>query len=78
MAKEKAVRSITKAFSYRTAGTFSTIAVCYLVTGETSAAFAIGGIEAVSKFLLYFLHERFWQKVKWGRVEENDGIEYNI
>ncbi len=76
--QEKAVRSMTKAFSYRAFGTLSTVAVSFLVIGETKAAFAIGGIEAVTKFLLYFLHERFWQKVKWGKFEDNQNIDYNI
>lgn len=78
MAQEKTVRSVFKALSYRTAGTIATIAVCYVVTGKLSASVAIGGVEAVSKMALYFFHERLWQKISWGRVEDNKGIEYNI
>ncbi len=28
-------------------------------------AFSIGGIELVSKIILYFFHERTWNKIKW-------------
>lgn len=64
---EKTYRSITKAFSWRITGTLDTIIVSYIITGKVSYALSIGGIEVVSKFILYFIHERIWNKIKWGR-----------
>lgn len=78
MSQEKSYRSIVKAFSWRATGTMDTIIVSYFVTGEASHAFAIGGVEVVTKFFLYFFHERIWNKIKWGRVSDNKGIEYQI
>lgn len=78
MAKEKSYRSIVKAFSWRATGTFDTIVVSFFVTGELSHAFAIGGVEVVTKFFLYFFHERIWNRINWGRVVEDKGIEYQI
>lgn len=78
MAQDKSFRSVVKAISWRATGTFDTIVVSYFVTGEISHAFAIGGVEVVTKFLLYFFHERIWNKIRWGRIEENTGIEYQI
>lgn len=78
MVQEKPYRSVVKAFSWRTTGTMDTIIVSYFVTGEVSHAFAIGGVEVVTKFLLYFFHERIWNRVRWGRMKDSKGIEYQI
>lgn len=74
---EETRRSIVKAASWRFTGTMDTILVSYLVTGKPHLAFTIGGVEVVTKFVLYFFHERLWNKIKWGRVQE-DSIEYHI
>ena len=78
MSHEKGYRSVAKAFSWRFTGTIDTVIVSYLVTGEVGSAFAIGGVEVFTKFFLYFLHERIWNKIKWGKIVENQGIEYQI
>lgn len=76
--QEKAYRSIVKSISWRITGTLDTIIVSYFITGEFTHAFAIGGVEVVTKMVLYFFHERVWNKIKIGRVEDNEGIDYNI
>lgn len=75
---EKAYRSIVKSLSWRFTGTVYTVVVFYFVTGEFEQAFAIGGVEIVLKMFLYYFHERLWNKIKLGRIEENAGIDYNI
>ncbi len=32
-------------------------------------ALSVGGIEVVLKLLIYFTHERVWDKIKWGKKE---------
>ena len=64
---EKPIRSIVKSLSWRTIGTLDTILISWLVTGKLDLAFSIGGIELVTKMVLYFFHERIWNSVKWGR-----------
>ncbi len=59
-------RSILKAISYRVTGTCLTFIVAYLLTGKFIIAASIGGIEALSKILVYYLHERLWNKIKYG------------
>lgn len=76
--KDQARRSFVKGLTWRFTGTMDTIIVSFFITGEVKHAFAIGGVEVVTKFILYFFHERLWEKVKWGRVNDNQGIEYNI
>lgn len=66
---EKPYRSIVKAFSWRTTGTIDTIVVSYFVTGQIKLAMAIGGVELFTKIVLYYLHERIWNRINFGRVQ---------
>lgn len=58
-------KSILKAFSWRLLGTIDTIIICYVITGEVKSAVSIGGIEVFTKVILYYLHERAWNKIKF-------------
>ncbi|MGI0106827.1 DUF2061 domain-containing protein [Salinimicrobium sp. WS361] len=64
---EKPVRSIAKAISWRIIGTLDTIIVSWLLTGEIKTALAIGTVEVITKMLLYFGHERIWNKINFGK-----------
>ncbi len=64
---ERITRSIAKTISWRLVGTLDTIIISWIITGEIAMALSIGSIELVSKMLLYFFHERAWNKVKWGK-----------
>ena len=65
--KEKIRRSLIKTILWRFIGTIDTIAISWLITGRLNLALSIGSIELVSKMILYFLHERIWDKIEWGR-----------
>lgn len=56
--------SATKAVSWRIVGTIDTWIISYLVTGEWELAFSIASIEVFSKVVLYYFHERVWEKVR--------------
>jgi uncharacterized membrane protein len=77
MTTEKPYRSIVKAISWRTIGTFDTMLISFLITGNVKFAVSIGGIELFTKMFLYFLHERLWNRIKFGRVTKKE-IEYEI
>ena len=64
---EKPIRSITKAISWRIVGTIDTLVVSYLVTGEITLAASIASVDFLTKLVLYFFHERIWNKIKWGK-----------
>ena len=66
MNKEKHVRSIAKAISWRVLATLTTIIIAYFITGEVKDALVIGGLEFFAKLFIYYGHERIWQSVKWG------------
>jgi uncharacterized membrane protein len=41
--------------------------ISWLVTGTLHVAISIGSIELVTKMVLYFLHERAWNFIKWDK-----------
>jgi len=57
-----------KSISWRVVGTFDTMIISYIVTGEMVLAVSIGGIEVFTKIILYYLHERAWAHMRWGRM----------
>lgn len=59
-------RSVVKSISWRMVGTFDTIFISWFITGEVKTALAIGSIEVVTKMILYYFHERTWNKINWG------------
>nr|WP_243435836.1 DUF2061 domain-containing protein [Acanthopleuribacter pedis] len=52
-----------KAVSWRICATAATFTLVYWLTGEWTIAASVGGLEAVAKMILYFVHERFWAKI---------------
>ena len=64
---EKPIRSIVKSFSWRIVGTIDTVIISWVITGKLTTAFSIGAIELGTKMILYFFHERIWNKIKWGK-----------
>ncbi|MDB9954834.1 DUF2061 domain-containing protein [Flavobacteriaceae bacterium] len=60
-------RSLLKTISWRIIGTLDTILISWAITGALSLAFSIGFVELVTKMVLYFFHERAWNKINWGR-----------
>ena len=67
VASEKPVRSIAKALSWRIVGTLDTLVVSYFVTGKLLLAASIASVDFLTKLVLYFFHERIWNKIKWGK-----------
>lgn len=63
------VRSLIKAVSWRVVGSLDTFMLSLLVTGSAKYAVSIASAEALTKIVLYYLHERVWRLVKWGRLE---------
>ena len=67
---EKHYRSLIKATSWRVVGTVDTIVVSYFITGQIKLALSIGGVELFTKIMLYYGHERLWNRIPLGRVKE--------
>ncbi|SHO80232.1 Adenylylsulfate kinase [hydrothermal vent metagenome] len=67
MYRETNKRSILKGITWRIVATTTTILIVYLFFGRLDLAITAGLLESVLKIALYWLHERAWFKVKWGR-----------
>lgn len=55
-------KSIIKTISWRIVGTIDTMVIAYVLTGELTLAASIGTVEVFTKMILYYFHERFWDK----------------
>ncbi len=67
MFEESAARSMLKAVSWRVLATLTTTLLVYAFTGRTDLAVTIGLLEAASKMVLYYFHERLWNRLNVGR-----------
>lgn len=59
-------RHILKTISWRALGTIDTIIVSGVIIGNPLAALKIGGMETVTKLILYYIHERLWYRINFG------------
>jgi len=64
---ETTARSLVKAISWRITGTSATFAISYAILGDFAVSGTIAGIQLTFNTILYFLHERVWNMVRWGR-----------
>ncbi len=60
-------RSLAKSITWRLIAVFSTFAIIYFMTGDTMFATSVTIVSNVINFILYYIHERVWLTVKWGR-----------
>lgn len=65
--KDKNYRSILKSISWRITGTIDTFVISFLITGKFTIAMSISSVEILTKFTLYYFHERIWNKINIGR-----------
>jgi len=56
-----------KAITWRILASMATIAIFYFYTRELYLSFGLGGFDLLIKFALYYLHERGWNAVAWGK-----------
>ena len=69
MIVERKRRSVIKAISWRIIATITTMAIVFVITGKLKLTFVIGGIDIFIKMILYYLHERLWNKIYWGKIK---------
>ena len=60
-------RSLVKAISWRVTGSIDTFVISWAITGKLGIAGTIAAVEVITKIVLYYLHERAWSLVPWGR-----------
>jgi adenylylsulfate kinase len=67
---ETHIRSITKAVSWRIVATLTTMLLVFLFTGNLVVSTGVGLTELLSKIVIYYLHERAWNVMNFGRVQK--------
>jgi len=60
-------RTLLKTLSWRMIATITTMVIVYLYTREMALSLGVGVFEVTSKLVLYYFHERLWQRVRWGK-----------
>ena len=60
-------RSLAKTLTWRITGSASTFTIAYMVTGSFGVSSLVAVIQMCVNTVLYWLHERAWTKVLWGR-----------
>ena len=68
--KENRARSVIKTLSWRFSATFITITIVYMFTKELKFSLEVGFFEVIAKLLFYYAHERVWNKITWGKLQE--------
>jgi uncharacterized membrane protein len=66
-------RSIVKAVSWRVTGSIDTFVLSFIFTGSVKVAGSIAGAEAITKMILYYLHERAWSVIRWDQQGQPGG-----
>jgi uncharacterized membrane protein len=61
------VRSLAKAVSWRVTGTIDTFLISWLITGQVLLASGIALTEIMTKIVLFWGHERVWNRINWGK-----------
>ena len=59
-------RHLIKTFTWRGIGTLDTILISFLLTGDGALGLQIGGVETITKMILYFFHEKLWYRINFG------------
>lgn len=70
--KTTRLRSMAKALTWMTVATITGFILVYLLTQDLTLGLVFATVNFTVKSLLYYLHERGWDIVKWGKVLESE------
>jgi len=78
---DKPLKSVLKSISWRIVGTIDTMVISYFITGKFAVAVSIGGVEVITKTVLYYFHERLWariHRIKLNIFSKSNGKRYEL
>lgn len=64
---EHVKRSVVKTVTYRILIILSTFVIVFILTGRFDTSIDITVFTSLSSSVLYFFHERMWNKIHWGK-----------
>lgn len=65
---DSSIRSLAKTISWRITGSGATFLISWIISGNFVVASSIAATQIVANTILYFIHERVWNKISWGRL----------
>jgi len=65
-------RSLVKALTWRVIAFLVTIIAIYIYTKDIKESLVVGIAANIVKIFLYYIHERIWNRVKYGRIKAPD------
>jgi uncharacterized membrane protein len=60
-------RSLIKTISWRITGSTATFLISYAILGNVAISGTIATIQLTFNTVLYFIHERVWNRIGWGK-----------
>lgn len=66
---ETHIRSIAKAITWRLGGTIVTFVVAWILTRKFELAAQIGILDTVIKLGAFYVHERMWNRLSFGKKQ---------
>ena len=76
MTMESPKRSVVKTITWRVIAFLVTMIAVYLYNKDIKESLVVSLLANAVKMLLYYWHERFWNRIKFGRQKEM--IDYQI
>lgn len=67
---ENAKRSVAKSLTFRTTVIVSDAIITFALTHRYDLTIGFVVFTNVASTVLYYLHERFWAHIKWGRSKK--------
>ena len=69
MSFEHPKRTLVKTLTWRLIAFVTTIIVVYAYTGDVKESLTVGIVANLLKMFFYYVHERAWNRVDFGRVK---------
>tara|TARA_B100000787_G_scaffold153605_1_gene127919 strand:- start:3 stop:209 length:207 start_codon:yes stop_codon:yes gene_type:complete len=60
-------RTLAKTMTWRVTASLTTFLIAWILTGDLLIGVSIGSIEAITKIILYYYHERIWNNINWAK-----------
>ena len=64
-------RSILKTLTFRTIATLITSVLVFTFTRNMIMAGVVGLLDLILKLIIYYFHERLWNRISWGQKLSN-------
>jgi len=72
MMKETHLRSFFKGITWRIIATVTTMTLVFIFTGDFVLTLGVGFFEVIAKLIFYYLHERVWNRIRWGKYKKKE------